>query len=279
MWRDASGSVRTGWKVAGFLALSAASVVVAAFLAGMFGGGTWQVVALAAVLVLGLTRIFEGKRPRARGTSLAWFAVGSVVGTALVCGLAWGLMLHGVLYWVPNRAFTGPVALTGTAYFFFAVLVEELVFRGYALRRLADSLGPKVAVGLLAVGFGGYHLVNLGTSTSVKSGGLELLWTAAGPAIGAVVFGVAALRTKGIALPVGLHLGWNWTQWQFFSVPGDDTPMGLWSPILVPTANPIAFQVGYVVAMAVALAAVLLATRRDYRPENSQFRAVSDLSA
>jgi hypothetical protein len=47
----------------------------------------------------------------------------------------------------------------------------------------------------------------------VKSGGLELLWTSAGPAIGAVVFGVAALRTGGIALPLGLplglHLGWN----------------------------------------------------------------------
>ncbi|PRY38239.1 CPBP family intramembrane glutamic endopeptidase [Umezawaea tangerina] len=276
MRRDVIG---TGWKVAGFLALSAAAVVVAAVLGGMLGKGPWPVVAIAAALVLVLTRLFDGKRPATgRLKRLAWFAVGAVVGTALVCGLAWGLMLHGVLYWVPNRAFTGSVALTGTAYFFFAVLVEELVFRGYALRRLADSLGPKVAVGLLAVGFGGYHLVNLGTSPSVKSGGLELLWTAAGPAIGAVVFGVAALRTGGIALPLGLHLGWNWTQWQFFSVPGDDTPMGLWSPILVPTANPVAFQVGYLVAMAVALAAVLLGTR-DYRPGNSQLRAASDFSA
>jgi hypothetical protein len=93
------------------------------------------------------------------------------------------------------------------------------------------------------------------------------------------VFGVAALRTGGIALSLGLHLGWNWTQWQFFSVPGDDTPMGLWSPLLVPTANPIAFQVGYVVAMAVALAAVLLGTRRDYRAGNSHLSAASDFSA
>ncbi len=54
--------------------------------------------------------------------------------------------------------------------------------------------------------------------------------------------------------------------------------MGLWSPILVPTANPVAFQVGYLVAMAVALAAVLLGTR-DYRPGNSQLRAASDFSA
>jgi hypothetical protein len=44
----------------------------------------------------------------------------------------------------------------------------------------------------------------------------------------------------------------------------------------VPTANPLAFQVGYVVAMAVGPAAILLGTRRDYRAGNSHLNAVSD---
>lgn len=266
MWRDAGGSVRAGWKVLAFLGLSAGAVVVAAVLTGMFlpidSGQPWPVVAVAAVLVLGLTRVFGGKWRRFEWTRLVWFAGGALVGAVVVCGLAWGLMLGGVLYWQPNRAFTGALAVSGTVYFFFAVLAEELVFRGYALRRLAESVGPRVAVGVLALVFGGYHLVNLGTDPSVKSGGLELLWTAAGPAVGAVVFGVAALRTGGIALPLGLHLGWNWTQWQFFAFPTDDNPVGLWTPIVTPSVDPVVFKIGYLVAMAVTLGVVLLGTRR-----------------
>ena len=269
MWRDAGGSVRTGWKVAAFLVLSALSVVLAAVLTGMFipvdNGQPWPVVGLAALLILGLTRVFDrGRVGVPKRVRVGWFLAGALVGVAVVCGLAWGLMLDGVLYWLPNAAFTGSLAVSGTVYFFFAVLMEELVFRGYVLRRLAESVGPKVAVGGLAVLFGGYHLVNLGTDPSVKAGGVELVWTAAGPAIGAVVFGVAALRSGGIALPLGLHLGWNWTQWQFFAFPADDNPVGLWRPLVTPehAADPIVFKVGYVVAMGVLLGVVLVVTRR-----------------
>ena len=43
-----------------------------------------------------------------------------------------------------------------------------------------------------------------------------------GPGTGAILFGIAALKTKGIALPIGSHTGWNFGQWSwgFKNMPG-----------------------------------------------------------
>ena len=164
--------------------------------------------------------------------------------------------------------------VTGTAYLAFAVLLEELVFRGYALRRLSESIGSQAAIGLLALLFGGYHL--LGMAGAGQPVGLAWLWAAGAPALGAVVFGVAALRTGSIALPVGIHLAGNWIQWQLFTSAEDTTPMGLWRPAVAgeyTDASSTIFQVGYVVTMAVALAVVLLVTRRRDRDSPALERA------
>lgn len=274
-----AGHVRSGWKVAGFLTLSVLSVMLAAVLVGMFApawalrdGQPWPVVAVSALLIAGVCALclrLEGRswadaglRPDRR--RLGQLVAGLAGGVALVGGLAWLLMLAGVLYWQPNEAFTASLMASGTAYFVFAVLVEELVFRGYALRRLAEGIGATRAVVLLAAVFGGYHLLSIGASPAVKQGGLELVWTAAGPLVGAVVFGVAALRTGSIALPLGLHLGWNWTQWHFFTFPTDDNPTGLWTPLISPhyAGSPAPFRIGYLVAMTVALLTIAALTRR-----------------
>ncbi|BCY08818.1 hypothetical protein L3i22_039060 [Actinoplanes sp. L3-i22] len=248
--------------------------MAAAVLIGMFAppwasrdGQAWPVVALAAVFILASTRLclrLEGRRAVSFRPQVARLGIGLVVGVGLVGLLAWGLMLAGVLYWQPNRGFSASLMLSGTVYFCCAVLVEEMTFRGYALQRLAERIGARAAVAVLAVAFGGYHLLSLGANPSVKTGGADLLWIAAGPAIGAIVFGVAALRTGGIGLPLGLHLGWNWTQWHFFTFAADDNPVGLWNPLVMPwyTEHPAAFRIGYVAAMALALLIVLLTTRR-----------------
>ena len=35
-------------------------------------------------------------------------------------------------------------------------------------------------------------------------------------ALGAILLGLAYLRTRSLALPIGLHLGWNWAQGYLF---------------------------------------------------------------
>jgi hypothetical protein len=80
-----------------------------------------------------------------------------------------------------------------------AALSEELMWRGYPLRRLADAIGPGAATVILAIGFGSAHLSNPGTNLlSTVNIVLAGLW-----------LGVAFFTRGGMALAWGLHLGWN----------------------------------------------------------------------
>jgi membrane protease YdiL (CAAX protease family) len=80
---------------------------------------------------------------------------------------------------------------------------EELSFRGYPLRSLSCTLGAWKAQAIIVVIFALEHV----------AGGYS--WTQAllGAATGAILFGIAALKTNGIALPIGLHAAWNFGQW------------------------------------------------------------------
>lgn len=80
-----------------------------------------------------------------------------------------------------------------------AALAEELMFRGYPLRRLADATGPGTATVLLAVAFSAAHLANPE---------VDLLSTV-NIALAAVWLGVAFFSNGGMALAWGLHFGWN----------------------------------------------------------------------
>jgi hypothetical protein len=80
-----------------------------------------------------------------------------------------------------------------------AALSEELAFRGYPLRRLADAVGVSGATGVLAIGFAVAHAWNphvtpLGTANIV----LASVWLAA-----------AFFSRGGMPLAWGLHFGWN----------------------------------------------------------------------
>ena len=45
------------------------------------------------------------------------------------------------------------------------------------------------------------------------AGGMTWIQAFLGAGTGALLFGFAALKTNGIALPVGLHTAWNFGQW------------------------------------------------------------------
>jgi membrane protease YdiL (CAAX protease family) len=80
-----------------------------------------------------------------------------------------------------------------------AALAEELVFRGYPLRRLADAVGPGIATALLGVGFGAAHLGNPNvTPLGAANIGIAAVWLAA-----------AFFSSGGMPLAWGLHFGWN----------------------------------------------------------------------
>ncbi len=86
------------------------------------------------------------------------------------------------------------------------VLFEELVFRGYALRVLRMRHGDAVAIVATAAAFGTYHLIGS------QDWAMGLTFRFATSFAGGLLFAWVAIRTRGLAWPIGLHLGGNWVQ-------------------------------------------------------------------
>lgn len=98
------------------------------------------------------------------------------------------------------------VALLGLLSSGVLVLAEELLFRGLALRYLRELYGNRTAILLSALLFGAYHLLQSGDWA------MGAVYRFLMPTVGGLLFGWAALRSQGLALPLGLHLGGNWVQ-------------------------------------------------------------------
>jgi len=80
-----------------------------------------------------------------------------------------------------------------------AALGEELMFRGYPLRRLADAIGALPAMLILALLFGIAHARNPNAT----------IFSTLNVALAAVWLSFAFFSAGGMALAWGLHFGWN----------------------------------------------------------------------
>lgn len=170
----------------------------------------WGFVASAGLLALSrfFTRIEKGPRTQldlaVSPSSLRRFSIGVLLGVAsfaihvtIVATLAGPIRFE----WVPGVG--ALAALIYFARFLSTSCMEELGFRGYALQRLTGTMGPWPAVCLTAVAFGLSHLL--------YGWGLQTI------AIGVIPFGLlwgmSAIATRGIAVPIGLHAAWNFASW------------------------------------------------------------------
>lgn len=86
--------------------------------------------------------------------------------------------------------------------------LEEWVFRGLLFNWLLPRIGAGATLAVTSVIFGLLHLGNRVHPLTVFNAGL------AGAA-----FGAARLWTGGLALPIGLHVGWNLMQWPLLGYP------------------------------------------------------------
>lgn len=138
------------------------------------------------------------------------------IGTALaVVGMIWAI---GGVRFDLDPARNVVALLTGLYIVLCAALMEENLYRGFIFQRLLDGVGTWPAqIGMAAL-FALSHWGNpaMQGSTEIVAT-LDLFF-------GAVLLGLAYLRTRSLALPVGLHLGWNWAQGHVlgFSVSGYD---------------------------------------------------------
>ncbi len=116
--------------------------------------------------------------------------------------------------------------------FLFVALFEETLFRGFLFQRLLDGAGVWVAQIAMALLFAVSHWGNPGMHGATE------VWASIDIALAAVMLGLAYLRTRSLALPVGLHLGWNWMQGHVlgFGVSGIDQP-GWFHPVFLGKAQ------------------------------------------
>jgi membrane protease YdiL (CAAX protease family) len=108
--------------------------------------------------------------------------------------------------------------LIGLYFFLFTALLEETLFRGFIFQRMLDGIGVWPALIAMAALFAVAHWGSPGMQGATEIAAFMDLFLAA------VMLGLAYLRTRSLALPIGLHLGWNWTQGHVlgFSVSGYD---------------------------------------------------------
>ena len=81
-------------------------------------------------------------------------------------------------------------------------LMEELAFRSYPFLKLNRAFGLPVTQVIVAIAFALYHIAM----------GWDITVAFLGPGIWALVFGLGAAWSKGIALPTGIHVALNLSQ-------------------------------------------------------------------
>jgi len=232
----AGGGLRAGWRVVLFLGSGSLANGAAMDLL-RFTGLDAPVVAriwtsaLVYLLVSWLALRLEG-----RGLGSLGLEPGRRWGLQFLAGAAGGGLFMGLVasvirgldgfHWA-RGASGGLVPMGSGAWLFLAAAFrEELAFRGYGFQRLVDGAGEWPALGLMGLYFAYAHWHNPGMT------GQTWLWASLNIGLAGILMGLGYLRTRSLALPIGLHLGWNWTQGSLlgFGVSGT-RPEGFLAPV------------------------------------------------
>lgn len=222
---------------------------------------TWGFLSSAGLLVL--SRFMTAKDEGSRTSLTPKHRPSSPVGLSL--GLLLGLAAFGVHAAIVTL-FGGPIRFervpeVGTtivaiylARFLATSCMEEIGFRGYALRRLAQSVGIWPALAITTVAFGLSHLLY----------GWDMQSIALGVLPGGLVWGMSAIATRGLAVPIGMHAAWNFASW----AAGNRAETGLLRMIVTDDALESSRAVGtvsYLVISGVLTAFFWLVQRRNAR--------------
>jgi membrane protease YdiL (CAAX protease family) len=174
--------------------------------------GQWYGGVMMTALMLAITWIFGRTEKMPKVVPGTAFAGGSVMravaGVVCVIPLA-ALSIVSLKWLVPGLHFTrtaipAPNIISTLALFIVLAAYEEIAFRGYPMRRLLCAFRLWPTLLLVALVFSSYHIV------------LGWDWSRAliGTSAGSMLFGMAAVASKkGLAFPIGVHAGWNFTTW------------------------------------------------------------------
>ena len=229
------GTLRSGWKALGFfLLVMVLGTIAALILQGRgqsHGLGPWSGAVLGAAASFLCVRL-EGRSFRGLGfrPGRAWLleCLAGILGGILIIGmsalLAWSL---GGLHWEWTAGLGTRGTLVSTWVLLGVAFNEELLCRGFPFQRLVEGAGPWVGQLVFAGLFALLHWGNPGMQGATKA------WATLNIGLSAILFGFCCLRTRSLAMPIGLHLGWNWAQGSLlgFAVSGTTDIKDLWTPV------------------------------------------------
>ncbi len=185
--------------------------------------------ALSAAFLCGL----EGCKFRHLGLSFApgWLfqaTVGLAWGAGIICSTTLLLVVSRAAAVSPLDSRSLPRLLFLSSFLLFSSVFEELTFRGYALQRAADALGPVLATLISSALFGWAHFANPQAT----------LFSTVNTALAGLLLAVARLRSRALWMPIGLHFAWNFFLGPVFSFPVSGYTLGA-SRLSVPSAGPL----------------------------------------
>ncbi|MHA4846012.1 CPBP family intramembrane glutamic endopeptidase [Flavitalea antarctica] len=135
--------------------------------------------------------------------SITRFLSGYVIGTVICVIMISVLIMFSELELKTNNAFVfTPITAIGYLAIVPLALMEELAFRSYPFIRLNERLNFRMIQLVVALAFAAYHMI----------GGQDIMSSLLGPGVWAYVFGLAAIRSGGIAMPLGIHVAANASQ-------------------------------------------------------------------
>jgi uncharacterized protein len=245
-----SRRLRAGWRIVVTILLVALSVIALSVLASLLWnllaqgapmGPSASLVATGVVTLLGVTLAiwlagrWIDRRPFAGfGFQLgaAWWidlSFGFVVGAlamTLIFLVGWAAGWTEVTGVFQDGAGTGSLLLALLPPFLFFICVgiyEELLVRGYLLLNMSEGfnfafLGPRAAIILAwmlsSALFGLLHLMNPNSS----------ILSSVNISVAGLLLGLGYVLTGQLAIPIGIHISWNFFQGHVFGFPVSGTP-------------------------------------------------------
>lgn len=230
--KNPAGNLRNGWWVAIFFILLAALLFPLILISTSTGGDVpiWAqalIILIATVICQTLRR-----KPLTEVTGAldkAWLiqlGLGLAIGALLMLAPALVLFATGAARWTVSAQ--GASALFSAASLMAAVAIaEELLFRGFIFQRLIDGLGQWWAQ--LIIG----GLFVLTHSTALEGAGEIRYLAGLNIFIASLMFGLAFIKTRSLAMPIGIHFAANFVQGGVlgFGVSGNDE-QGFLNPVL-----------------------------------------------
>jgi membrane protease YdiL (CAAX protease family) len=134
--------------------------------------------------------------------------------TAICCSTGFFMRMYFAKeQWTLNPALNAKLIFEGIWWNIKSVMFEELIFRGVIFYILIKKLGALKAIIISSIAFGIYHWFSFGVLGDPQQMIIIFFITA----IMGLLYAYGYAKTFSLYAPIGIHLGWNFTQNFVFS--------------------------------------------------------------